>query len=311
VPTGPAAKSDASRAEEDANERGSTIKVVAIPNLSLKLSNKAENVLLIRQALSGLAEAIELDAVELNDLSTVVTEACNNVVVHAYDGERGPLEVEIHASRPVLEVVVRDCGVGIKPRLRSADEASMGIGLPVIRALSHRAEFIDREPGTEVWMEFAPARAQTLEEPAQEQEAAFELYPADTHEPDADTMALTIAPSALARSVIPRVLAGLAARAQFSTDRIAETQLLADTLITRTDGSIGAGRLSVSVGVSPRMLDLQLGPLQPGQADELLNDELDGRGLGGMLERLADGYRVAPAAIGGSDVLALQLTARR
>lgn len=285
--------------------------VVAIPNLSLKLSNKAENVLLVRQALSGLAEAIELDAVELNDLSTAVTEACNNVVVHAYDGARGPLEVEIHACQPVLEVVVRDCGVGIKPRLRSVEDASMGIGLPVIRALSHRAEFIDRDPGTEVWMEFAPARAQTLEEPAQEREAAFELTPARTHESDADTMALTIAPSALARSVLPRVLAGLAARAQFSTDRIAETQLLADTLITRTDGSIGTGRLCVSVDVTPRMLDLQLGPLRTGQADELLSDGVDGRGLGGMLERLADGYRVAPAAMGNAEVLALQLAARR
>jgi serine/threonine-protein kinase RsbW len=284
--------------------------VVAIPNISLKLSNKAENVLLVRQTLSGLAEAIELDAVELNDLSTAVTEACNNVVVHAYDGARGPMEVEIHACQPVLEVVVRDCGVGIRPRLRSVEDASMGIGLPVIRALSHRAKFIDRDPGTEVWMEFAPARAHTLEEPAQDA-AAFELSPILTNEPNADTMALTIAPSALARSVLPRVLAGLAARAHFSTDRIADTQLLADTLITRTDGSIGTSRLSVSVDVAPRRLDLQLGPLQPGQAEELLSDEVDGRGLGGMLDRLADGYRVAPAAGGGSEVLALQLTARR
>jgi serine/threonine-protein kinase RsbW len=282
--------------------------VVAIPNISLKLSNKAENVPLVRQALSGLAEAIELDAIELNDLSTAVTEACNNVVVHAYGGARGPLEVEIHACQPVLEVVVRDCGLGIKPRLHSVDDASMGIGLPVIRALSHRAKFIDRDPGTEVWMEFAPARAQTLEEPAQKE--TFELYPSNIHEPDADRIALTIASSALARSVLPRVLSGLAARAHFSTDRIAETQLLADTLVTRIDGSIG-GQLSVSVDVTPRTLDLQLGPLRPGRADELLNDDLNGRGLGGMLERLADGFRVTSVAGGDSEVLALQLTARR
>jgi serine/threonine-protein kinase RsbW len=283
--------------------------VVAIPNISLKLSNKAENVLLVRQALSGLAEVIELNAVELNDLSTAVTEACNNVVVHAYDGARGPLEVEIDACRPVLEVVVRDCGVGMRPRLRSADDALMGIGLPVIRALSHRAEFVDRDPGTEVRMEFATARARTLEEHAQE--TAFEFPPSHTHEPAADTMALAVAPSALARSVLPRVLSGLAVRAHFSTDRIAETQLLADTLVARIDGSIGAGQLSVSVDVAPRTLDLQLGPLQPGRADEMLNDDLNGRGLGGMLERLADGYRVASVAGGGSEVLALQLTARR
>jgi len=279
-----------------------------VPNICLKLANKAENVLLVRQALSGLAEVILLDPVELNDLNTAVTEACNNVVLHAYDGAEGPLEVEIHACPPALRVVVRDYGGGIKPRVQNAENAPGGIGLPVIRALAHRAEFVDLDPGpgTEVRMEFSTAAPPTLEEPATE--LLFEFPPAGSHEP-AETMVLAIAPSSLARSVLPRVLSGLAARAHFSTDRIAEAQLLADTLITRTDGSLGASHLSVDVGVAPRVLGLRLGPLHAGSAGELLGEDGDGRDLCGMLDRLADAYEVAPA--GSSEVLALQLAARR
>ena len=35
-----------------------------------------------------------MDDPGLADLKTVVTEACMNVVVHAYEGEPGPLNVE-------------------------------------------------------------------------------------------------------------------------------------------------------------------------------------------------------------------------
>ncbi len=282
-----------------------------MPNICLNLANKAENVLLVRQALGGLADVIALDAVELNDLSTAVTEACNNVVLHAYEGEEGPMEVEIHACEPALRVVVRDHGVGIKPRVRSAEDAPGGIGLPVIRALAHRAEFVDLDPGpgTEVRMEFATAKKPSLVEPTPE--ALYEFPPTIGGEQASETLALALAPSALARSVLPRVLSGLAARAHFSTDRIAETQLLADALIDRTDGSIGASHLSVSVDVTPCMLDLQLGPLLTGRGDALLNDDPNGRGLGGMLDRLADAHRVSCVAGGAGEILALRLSARR
>ena len=78
----------------------------AAPNVRLRLSNRAENVLLVRQALSGLAEAVGLDAVALNDVSTAVTEAANNVVLHAYEGDEGPLEVEFSSTATGLDVLV-------------------------------------------------------------------------------------------------------------------------------------------------------------------------------------------------------------
>jgi serine/threonine-protein kinase RsbW len=283
-----------------------------IPNLRLSLSSSPENVLLVRQALSGLAEAIDLDPLELNDINTAVSEACNNVVVHAYEGREGPLEVDICAGAPSLRVLVRDHGRGIVPTVMAADDedeveqAVGGIGLPVIRALARDAEFRDVEGGgTEVQMDFATARAGALEPPSPTERPQL---PAIASDGLASTMALTIAPSALARTVLPRLLCALAARAHFSTDRISDTQLLADTLVAQTDGSLSAAHLGVAIGVAPRKLELRIGPLRSGRAGAIVLDStVDG--LGPVLARLVDAHEVTVE--GSSETLALSVVAER
>src|ERR1700730_12125116 len=104
------------------------------PNVRLQLSNRSENVLLVREMLSGFAETVALDNSDLYDIRTAVTEAANNVVMRPREGDEGPMEVELQTTPETVEVVVRDKGVGIRPRIRPADEAALGIGLPLIQA---------------------------------------------------------------------------------------------------------------------------------------------------------------------------------
>ena len=81
------------------------------PNgLQMTLPAKAENVAVVRHALAGLAEEIGMDEPGLADLKTVVTEACMNVVVHAYQGQPGPLSSRPMPDEDGLTVVVRDDG---------------------------------------------------------------------------------------------------------------------------------------------------------------------------------------------------------
>ena len=85
--------------------------------LQIWLPAKAENVAVVRHAIAGLAERIGMDEAATADLKTVVTEACMNVVVHAYpEGEVGLLEVEAVPDSDGLTVAVRDFGRGISPR---------------------------------------------------------------------------------------------------------------------------------------------------------------------------------------------------
>jgi serine/threonine-protein kinase RsbW len=279
--------------------------MAGIPNVRLRLSNRAENVLLVRQALSGLAETVGLDAVAHNDVSTAVTEACNNVILHAYGGGEGPLDVELTSTPAGLDVVVRDHGSGIRPGVKAAEEVSDGIGLPVIQALSDSVEFRDLPgSGTEVVMHFEAGQANPLQ-PAPESDGA-ELEAIDRDTP-ADVTLMTVAPTEVARSVVPRVLSTLAARAYFSTDRISDTQILADALVAHTDGSISSSHLSVGVSVAPRNLELRIGPLHSGRASELFGGANEGS-IGVVLERLTDGHGVSHS--GASEMLDVRLAQR-
>src|ERR1700753_3248659 len=103
--------------------------------LQMSLPARAENVAVERHAIAGLAEQIVMDEAATADLKTVVTEACMNVVVHAYpEGEVGLLEVEAVPDHGGLTVMVRDFGRGISPR-PGVDRPSLRIGLALIAAL--------------------------------------------------------------------------------------------------------------------------------------------------------------------------------
>jgi serine/threonine-protein kinase RsbW len=275
--------------------------VPELAHVVLNLSNKAENVLLVRQALAGLAETIGLNALELNDISTAVSEACNNVVIHAYAGAEGPLEVEVFAAGEPLEVIVRDHGEGITPHERDPEETVGGIGLPVIRALSDSATFRDLEGGgTEVRMAFVTAKASAL--PHMHGNSAGAGAPAPQAPPDTTTV--TVGPAPLAQAVLPRILCALAARVHFSTDRISDTQLLADALVAHAAASNNGGRMTVAISLAPRDLQLRVGPLPQGFAEELLY----GATLN-PLAQLTDDHEISSQ--GPSEILGLRLSARR
>ncbi|HEV2979895.1 MAG TPA: ATP-binding protein [Solirubrobacteraceae bacterium] len=274
------------------------------PNVRLHLSNRSENVLLVREMLSGFAESVALENSDLYDIRTAVTEAANNVVLHAYEGREGPMEVELHTTPDTVQVVVRDSGVGIRPRIRPADEAALGIGLPLIQALVHSVEFSEANgSGTEVRMEFLAGCERPLAPPEPEH---TDTHPLAVDDP-ASTIAVTVSPATLARAVLPRILSVLAARAHFSTDRISDAQLVADSLAAHAPESLGADRLSLTARVEGRTLELCVGPLGAGRADRLVMDS-DVQGLGPVIEKLTDERRVA--TVGSSEMLALQLVDR-
>lgn len=125
----------------------------ATPDLELKLPARAENVAVVRHAFGGLAEALAVDEQTLADIKLAVTEACTNVVIHAYEpDEDGALEVDASIRERRLKVVIRDRGRGIVPR---PDSPGLGLGLPLIATLAESLELgKDEQDNTEVRMTF-------------------------------------------------------------------------------------------------------------------------------------------------------------
>ncbi len=125
------------------------------PAVRLRMPAMPDAVGVARQALTGACEALGLDARATGDVRLAVSEACTNVVSHAYRDHDGPgeLEVSVMVGTGELTVIVRDRGSGILPRV---DGGGLGLGLPLIAALTQRAEIGGHAGGgTEVAMTFA------------------------------------------------------------------------------------------------------------------------------------------------------------
>lgn len=127
---------------------------MAVPVVRLEMPARAEGVGVVRQALVGVADSLALDGSVLSDAKMAVTEACTNSVVHAYADGEGRLDVELYADDVQLTVVVRDTGTGIPESGEPSGEGALGLGLPLIQALSDTFDLISGEAGTEVRMGF-------------------------------------------------------------------------------------------------------------------------------------------------------------
>jgi serine/threonine-protein kinase RsbW len=138
--------------------------VVDLPNsgerpsaVELSLPARGENVAVVRHVVAAFAESLCLDAGLVGDLRLAVTEACTNVVRHAYtQGEQGTIELAITPTPDALRIVVGDCGRGIGS---SPDTRGPGLGLALIAAIADSLEIEqDPETGSRVAMSFARRR---------------------------------------------------------------------------------------------------------------------------------------------------------
>ena len=139
--------------------RSTTTPVPALDSdIRLTLPARPENVAVVLHVLGALAESLGLPRPVTEDMRLAVTEACTNVVRHAYNNEDGTIDVVVRPKGEALEVIVADSGRGIGP---SPDTAGPGLGLPLIAALADSLHVEQKESaGSRLIMRFLRNRTQ-------------------------------------------------------------------------------------------------------------------------------------------------------
>lgn len=215
-----------------------------------ELESRPENVALVRAALSSLGEAIGLGDQLVSDLKTAISEACNNVVLHAYaEDEPGPMAVTLDCSADRIDVLVRDHGGGFR-RLAAAEDR-MGLGLAVMSALADRVEFRSpKDGGTEVRMCFNRTQREL---------DSFYLGAFSDHDDTplhlAGDAVLWLEPITLLRPVLGRVLRAIAAGAHFSVERFGDLYAVVDALADYAAHASSGSMIGFAMTGSSRRLE--------------------------------------------------------
>jgi anti-sigma regulatory factor (Ser/Thr protein kinase) len=122
--------------------------------LRLRVPAVPTEVATVRHAVVAAASAHGIDDGPREDIALAVSEACANVVMHAYrhEAEPGALAVDAYRDDGEFVVVVCDEGIGMVPR---TDSPGLGLGLGLIAGLADRVEIASQEPaGSSITMVF-------------------------------------------------------------------------------------------------------------------------------------------------------------
>jgi anti-sigma regulatory factor (Ser/Thr protein kinase) len=235
------------------------------PWVRLELTSRPEAARLVRSMSSAAGEALGFDPELLADVNTAVTEACNNVILHAYGDRAGPMAVELSARPEGVRARICDQGCGI--HRTGPDHDGLQVGLALMSAVADRAEFITiPDGGTEVRLCFRTPDGHPLGSRRAGREASdgSSAWQAELHSGLTGDVVLTVSPVTLLAPVLGRIGRALAPSAGFSLQRCSDVYLMSDALAAHAEQTADSTSISVALGARTHRLDFALAPLREG-----------------------------------------------
>ncbi|WP_139995713.1 anti-sigma B factor RsbW [Paenibacillus paridis] len=128
--------------------------------IRLTIPARAEFIDVVRLTLFGIANKAGFSYEEIEDMKVAVTEACTNVVLHAYsNAQPGVVDIRFEIEEKGISIRIKDEGTSFKyePASKSAslhdkelnEISAGGLGLFMMHALMDKVEVFS-EKGTEV-----------------------------------------------------------------------------------------------------------------------------------------------------------------
>lgn len=235
---------------------------IRTPQVDLRLPAESESLPVVRQALRSLGEAVKADRDALEDAELAVTEACTNVVEHAYAEGTGTLEVSFEPRVTEMVVTVRDEGGGIPPGTKP--DAGRGFGLSMIEGIATRLEVAPRAgggTGVMMWLEMG----------------GDPLCLNGDKPPEAAPL----------ERITRRIVAVVAAQADMPSDRFVESLLAVELAARHAPEYLTGHKVRLTLERVSGGFDLCIGPLVPDGAHALVH-ESELPVVGAVIERLSD-----------------------
>ena len=82
---------------------------------SLHVAAELKNLARIRRFVEKAATALGVDPADIPDLLLAVDEAATNIIVHGYQGQEGPIEIEVERQGDALLIRLRDAAAPFDP----------------------------------------------------------------------------------------------------------------------------------------------------------------------------------------------------
>lgn len=120
--------------------------------IEMIIPSKPEYLGVVRLSVSGIANRMGYTYDEIEDIKVAVTEACTNVVHHAYEGHEGQIKINFAVYKDRLEIIVIDQGQSFDVQAVTENKGPVnanvaieqlnegGLGLFLIEALMDKVE---------------------------------------------------------------------------------------------------------------------------------------------------------------------------
>lgn len=121
-----------------------------IKNYKLKIPSNTENLEIIRNFVSGIAQKVGFKNDDIHKIELAVDEACTNVIQHAYkDENKKPIDIAIKLDFDKFSIVITDRGEGFD--FKEIDMPDMeeylaelrvgGLGIYLMRTLMDKVDY--------------------------------------------------------------------------------------------------------------------------------------------------------------------------
>ena len=128
--------------------------------MEIKFKAIPENEAFARNVVASFILPLNPSVNELEDIKTAVSEAVTNVVVHAYPGKIGYVNMKISTENQNIQIEIWDNGVGIDDLDRALtpfyttkpNEERSGMGFTVMESFMDKLEVTNKKEGLNVIM---------------------------------------------------------------------------------------------------------------------------------------------------------------